>query len=44
MPSYSGNGRADRLLDVLADPPVVLLFKVADGNQAGTGTDSELGF
>lgn len=43
VPGYTGDGGADGLLDVLGDPPVVLLFEVADGDQASTRTDCELG-
>ena len=31
MPVQTEDGGTDGLLDVLADPPVFLLFKVADG-------------
>lgn len=44
MPGNAGDGAADRLLEVLGHPPVVLLLKVADGNDAVTGTDGEFGF
>ncbi|KFY43017.1 hypothetical protein V494_02132, partial [Pseudogymnoascus sp. VKM F-4513 (FW-928)] len=44
VPGDGGDGAADGLLDVLGYPPVVLLFEVADGDDAGAGADGELGF
>lgn len=35
---------ADRLLQVLRDPPVVLLLEVTDSNHSSTGTDGKLLF
>ena len=43
VPRDAGNGAANRLLQVLRYPPVILLFKVADGNDAVAGADGELG-
>lgn len=43
VPGDGGDGGADGLLDVLRHPPVVFLLKVADGDEAGAGADSELG-
>ena len=43
MPVDGGDGTPDGLLQVLGDPPVVLLLEVADGDDAVTGTDGELG-
>lgn len=43
VPGDTGDGGANGLLDVLGDPPVVLLFKVADGDQTSTRAHSELG-
>lgn len=42
VPSNTGDGAADRLLQVLGNPPVVLLLKVADGNNTVTRSNSEL--
>lgn len=42
VPRESGDGTADRLLQVLRDPPVILLLKVADGDHAGSRADGEL--
>lgn len=44
VPGDGGDGAADGLLDVLGYPPVVLLFEVADGYDAGAGADGEFGF
>jgi hypothetical protein len=41
MPVESEDGRFV-LLDVLADPPIVILFEVADGDALGTRGDGEL--
>lgn len=41
MPGEGEDGRAEGLLDVLGYPPVVLLFKVANGNHTGTGANGE---
>lgn len=43
VPSYSGNGGANRLLDVLGHPPVVFLLEVADWDEAGARPNGELG-
>jgi hypothetical protein len=43
VPGDGGDGAADRLLDVLGHPPVVLLFEVADCDDAGAGADGEFG-
>src|SRR5690348_13250979 len=43
MPRYASDSRSDGLLDMLRDPPVVLLLEVAHGDQAGTGTHGKLG-
>lgn len=42
VPGNAGDGAADRLLQVLGNPPVVLLLKVADGNNTVTRSNSEL--
>ena len=44
MPCHRRDGAANRLLDMFRNPPVVFLFEIADGDDAGTGTDSELRF
>lgn len=44
VPGQRCDGGADGLLEVLADPPVVFLFKIADGDDAGAGADGELCF
>lgn len=41
MPCQCSNSTPDGLLQVLRDPPVVLLFEVANGDQASSGTDGE---
>jgi len=43
VPGDSGDGATDRFLEVLRHPPVVLLLEVANGDEAVTGADSELG-
>lgn len=43
VPVDRGDGAADGLLQVLRDPPVVLLLEVADGDDAVAGADGELG-
>jgi hypothetical protein len=42
VPSNAGDGAANRLLQVLGNPPVVLLLKVADSNDTVTRSNSEL--
>ena len=42
MPGNTGDGAADRLLQVLGHPPVVLLLEVADSNDPVTGSDGKL--
>lgn len=42
VPSQGSNGASNRLLEVLRDPPVVLLLEVADRDQASSRTDGEL--
>jgi hypothetical protein len=42
VPGQRENGRAQGLLDVLGNPPIVLLFEVADSNNAGSGANGEL--
>lgn len=42
MPGEGGDGTADWFLQVLGDPPVVLLLEVADGDHAGSRADGEL--
>lgn len=42
VPGDAGDGGTQRLLQVLGHPPVVLLLKVADGNDAGSRAHSEL--
>lgn len=44
MPSKGGNSAADGLLQVLRDPPVILLFKIAHRDHASTRSNSELLF
>ncbi len=43
MPVDRGDCTADRLLQVLRNPPVIFLFEVADGDDAVTRADSEFG-
>ena len=42
VPGDAGDSGAQRLLQVLGHPPVVLLLKVADGNDAGSRAHGEL--
>ncbi|OSS55079.1 hypothetical protein B5807_01812 [Epicoccum nigrum] len=42
VPGDGGDGAADGLLDVLADPPVVLFLEIAHGDEAGAAADGEL--
>ena len=44
MPGDCGDGAADGLFQVLADPPVVLFFEVADCYYSCAGTDREFTF
>ena len=44
VPGDAGDGAADGLLQVLRDPPIVLLLEVADGNDTIAGADGKLGF
>ena len=44
MPVQGGDGRTNWLLDVLAHPPVILLLKVANANQACPRTNRKLIF
>lgn len=41
MPRYRRDCAPDRLFEMLRDPPVVLLFEIADGDEAGAGANSE---
>lgn len=43
VPRDTGDGAAERLLQVLRDPPVVFLFEVADSSDTSTTTDGKLG-
>jgi hypothetical protein len=43
VPCNRVNCAADGFLQVLGHPPIVLLFEVADGDEAGTGASGELG-
>lgn len=42
MPCQCGDCTANGLLQVLRHPPVILFFKIADGDQPRTGSNSEL--
>lgn len=42
VPRQCCNSAANRLLEVLRDPPVVLLLEVADCNHSSAGADGEL--
>lgn len=42
VPGEGSDGTANRLLQVLGDPPVVLLLEIADGDHAGSRADGEL--
>ena len=44
MPGESGDGAADGLLEVFADPPVVFGLEIADCYDAGAGADGEFRF
>jgi hypothetical protein len=44
VPVYAGDGASDGLLQVLGNPPVVLLLKVTDSNDAVARTDGKFGF
>lgn len=44
VPRDTGDGRPNGLLDVLGDPPVVLLLEVAHGDQAGARAHGKLCF
>lgn len=41
VPRYRCNSAPDWLLEMLRDPPVVLLFEVADGDEAGARANGE---
>jgi hypothetical protein len=41
VPCESRDGTANGLLQVLRDPPIVLLFEVADGDNAGSRANGE---
>lgn len=43
VPGNARDGAANGLLEMLGNPPVVLLLKVADGDDAVAGADGELG-
>lgn len=43
MPIDCSDCTANRLLQMLGNPPVVFLFEVADGDDAVTGTNGEFG-
>lgn len=42
VPGNAGDGAAERLLEVLGHPPVVLFLKVADSSNSGTAADGKL--
>jgi hypothetical protein len=42
VPGEGGDGTADGLLQVLGDPPVILLLEIADSDHAGSRADREL--
>lgn len=42
MPVEGEDGTADRLLDMLTNPPIVILLKVADANTARSRSDRKL--
>lgn len=42
VPVEAENGAADRLFDVLAHPPVIVLLKVTDADATRSGRDSKL--
>jgi hypothetical protein len=42
VPGQREDGRAQGLLEVFGNPPIVLLFEVADSDNAGSGADGEL--
>lgn len=44
VPRQGCNGAANRLLQVLGDPPVILLLEVTDSNHSSTGADGKLLF
>ena len=44
MPIQSGNGGSDGFLNVLGHPPIMLLFKVANRNESGSGSNGKLVF
>lgn len=44
MPSDRKDGGANRLLEVLGNPPIIFGLEVADGDGAGAGADGEFGF
>lgn len=43
VPCDAGDCAAERLLQVLRDPPVVLFLEIADGGDTGTASDGKLG-
>lgn len=43
MPGHRSDCALDRLLQVLGDPPVIILLEVADGDDPVAGTDGKLG-
>merc|ERR1719384_2798672 len=42
MPVQTGHGGLERLLDVLGDPPVIVLLVIADGDDLGSASHREL--